>query len=238
MARQVRLFPWDAENDHHIFLNTHTGRYECQVCARSWTREPNDGYCMGLCRYDYATWGIHDLVTKSQLGILGYKTGDKFLPPPVGYWDRKKNAIGLLYDPAQAIKNEKTIALKHRVTMGVNRIDWPKAWLFQLDWFKHGYIGNNNDETTQGDSEWYHWNRVDGDGRMRMEQEILAMAAAVVFAPGADFGETIPLLTPPMTIRRYYPEWLTPEQREDVRWILGAYVLWKVSEEDSHECAV
>jgi len=106
----------------HDLIKHGPGHYECLACLQTWKMIPRSN-CPGIKLYpknDYAP-----LMTKQQLGYMGYQTTKNALPAPVGcFFSRGANDYVSLYNPTEAIK--KKTPPQRRVTTLVTEIHWPK----------------------------------------------------------------------------------------------------------------
>jgi hypothetical protein len=86
----------------HEIITHSENKYECRICAQTWIMRPLAN-CPGLKVYpkdDHAP-----LMSKGQLSANGYRTSEKFLPPPSGcYLAGASENYVMLYDPNQAAK--------------------------------------------------------------------------------------------------------------------------------------
>jgi hypothetical protein len=74
------------------------------------------------------------LMTREQLGYMGYQTTEKMLLAPVGcYYSHATGTYVKLYDPAQAVKRQGQPRRRTRIT--VTQVTWPTTLLPLLEMF-------------------------------------------------------------------------------------------------------
>jgi hypothetical protein len=121
---------------HDLFKHQRHNHYECRVCGQIWQYRPTIHIpCPGVKVYP-----IYDhvpLMTREQLGYLGYDNSEDSLPPTVGCYDSPgEGGYVWLYDPAQVVKRQgharsqiKTVKKQKRARSGIRtattRVIWP-----------------------------------------------------------------------------------------------------------------
>lgn len=115
----------------HDLIRHSTHQYECRVCGQTWKSRPK-ARCPGL--KVYPNHHYQPLMTKEQLGYIGYQTSEKSLPSPVGcYYSHATGTYVKLYDPAQAVKRQGQPRQRTRITL--TEIVWPVSLLPLLQTF-------------------------------------------------------------------------------------------------------
>jgi hypothetical protein len=112
----------------HNLVKHGPGQYECSVCLQIWKTKPRTG-CPGVKVYDrYVGHGL--LLDKRDLDIMGYRTAEEHLPPPVGcYYSASAARFNFLYDPVQATPK----TARGKTAFYTTQIWWPLHYIPLLD---------------------------------------------------------------------------------------------------------
>jgi hypothetical protein len=125
---------------HHDLTSEQSHPYMCRTCGQTWQTRPRSK-CPGITLYP--KYGHEPLLTRLQLGYIGYEIAPRLLPAPAGCC-RSNGKYLMLYDPSQAAK--KQTQPRHRVTRSVTELYWPQTLLPYIDAYLRSDSFNRRNE--------------------------------------------------------------------------------------------